>query len=392
MLDVYKLSQAINESATGCVDVPAYNFIGSMDEATSEFNFVLMSEQANLLSFKTSAEEIMTEAAISNPSAMEALSENIFETIGKKVKAILDKIIAMVKGIIDKLKAFFYKFTGKTSKWLSVMKPRINAAAGISGANDMDVEAHKWDVAYITDGMVSGINDIMMYAGKDADGKFSEVSALEGVISGTKANLSPDMQGKNGDDESVKKAVAALDKIVEEQKVTDEQKQAAVSAVAEAMDVSGSDSSIDDVWSAVTKKATGGEKVTMKVSECAGGKFGSGVDGMLKAIEESKKTISSLQKVYDNHLKTLKSLRSKADSAFKSESKVDKLDKYPTELKGKYQNALNAITTQFTTALTFLEGAVNTARGKNTSYLQTMTSEYMSVLSKFAGYKKKKEA
>lgn len=392
MLSVYKLTTAINESATGMSsNVDAHVFHGSMDEMAAEFGFTLMSEAADMATMVVTAEEIMTEAAISNPSSLAAMSENVLDNIGSKLKGIIDKLIAMVKGVIDKLKAFFFKFTGKTAEWLKVMKPRITAAAGQAGASEFNVEAHSWDVDYITDGMVSGIDRLMAIAAK-TDDKFKMVSDVTSTIDSLKTNMDPSMQGKGGDDPAVKSAVEKLEQYIDSAK--EDEKEAAdgmATVIADAMEVAESVSTLEEVWSAVTKKATGGEKVTVKIGEIKCGKFGSSYDGMLKAIEESKKTISAIQKSYDNHLKTLKTLRSKVDGVFKKDSKVDKLEKFPTDLKTKYNAAISSGSAIVTKTLSMTESAINNARAKNTSCLETMTSEYMGILSKFAGYKGKKE-
>lgn len=392
MLSVFKMAQALDENASGhTVDVDAHKFYGSMTEMASEFNFSVMSEAADIMSYYTAAEEIMTESALSNPAALGPMSESVLDNLGNKLKAFIDKIIAMVKGVIDKLKAFFFKFTGKTADWLKVMRPRVTAAAGRQGASDFQVEAHDWDVEYITSGMSSGIDTLMAIADKTND-KFNRVAQLSSSLNAVKSNLNPDMQGKSADDAGVAAAVDALDKAVEAAK-TDSEKTGdeMATSIANAMDVSGGASTLEEVWSAVAKRANGGEKVTVKIGDIKCGKFGNSYDGMLKAIEESKKTISAIQKSYDNHLKTLKSLRSKADAAFKADSKVEKLDKYPTDVKTKYNAAVSAYSSIITKEISMTESAVNNARAKNTSALETMTSEYMGILSKFSGYKGKKE-
>ncbi len=392
MLSVYKLTQALSESASGASsNVDAHVFRGTLDEMAAEFGFTVMSETADLLSFAANAEEIMSEAAIENPSTVAAMSESVLETIGNKLKAIIDKLIAMVKGVIDKLKAFFFKFTGKTSEWLKVMRPRVTAAAGREGASEFSVEAHKWDVEYITNGMVTGIDALMTIAAK-TDDKFKMVEQVSSTIESVKVNMNPDLQGKNGDDPGVKAAAEQLDKFIEESKKEEEETgDGMATLIAGAMQVSDSVSTLEEVWSAVSKKANGGEKVTTKIGEISCGKFGSSYDGMLKAIEESKKTISAVQKSYDNHLKTLKSLRSKVESTFKSSGKVEKLEKFPTDLKTKYNTAISSGSAMITKTLSMTESAINNARAKNTASLQAMTSEYMGILSKFAGYKGKKK-
>lgn len=396
MLSVYKLTNAINESASGVStieSIPAYNFIGGLDEATSEMNYILMSEAVDLMAFQTGASEIMTEAAINNPDSLSALSENVFQTVGAKVKAFIDKIISMVKGIIEKIKAFFFKLTGKIDKWLGVMKPRITKASGFSGAGDQDIEMHQWDVDYIATegGLASGLGSMADDMTKKANDKFIAVEAIKQEIAAIKSEaMSDDMRDKGGDDPAVKGVVEKLEKGLEKLKDTSgDYADNFRGAIAEALDVTGENpNTMDDVWAAVTKRATGGEKITMKFSQAAGGK---GVDGMLKAIEGSKKSISSLKKSYEKHLSDLGKLKSAVEKAYKADSKVEKIDKFPAELRGKYQSFISELSNDATKGISIMESAMNTAKSKHIGYVQQMTSEYMSALSKYANYKGKKK-
>lgn len=392
MLNIYSLTQAITESAAGVVgvdNIPAYNFIGGLDEATSEMNYILMAEAADLCAFRAGADEIMCEAAISNPDTLDALSENVFQTIGAKAKAFIDKVIAMVKGMIEKIKAFFFKLTGKIDKWLTVMKPRITKAAGYAGANDQTVEIHDWAIDYIATegGMVAGLGQMADQLSKKANDKFDKVAIVQSQVAQIKMDNMADVnREKGGDDEGVKKAVESMNRRIEELREHDTEKGDEFRGeIAAALGVDGSN--MDEVWTAVTKKATGGEKVTKKYAEAAQGK---GVDGMLKAIEGSKKSISALKKAYEKHLTDLSKVKAAIEKAYKNDSKVEKIDKFPAELKGKYQTLITELTNDATRNISILESALNTAKSKHIGYVQQMTSEYMGALSKYANYKGKK--
>lgn len=398
MISVYKLTQAINESASGVVidDVAAYEFIGGLDEATSEMNYIMMSEAADIAYFKANAEEIMTEAAISNPSALEVLSENVFQSVGAKIKKFIDKVIAMVKGMIEKIKAFFFKLTGKTDKWLGVMRPRITTAAGYPGASDQPIELHKWDVDYIssTGGLISGLTQLAENMTHKTNETFDKVSTAQGFIKDAKdlymrdSNRNTKDHPVTGDDVSGElKAMA--DKIEKLQsgknKEGEDKAEVYTTQIASKLSVEGT--SMDEIWTNVTKKATGGEKITMKYSEAASGK---GVTGMLDAIEGSKKAITALKDAYTKHLQDLQKVKTAVENTFRND-KIEKFDEFPTELKGKYQSLITELSNDAVRNINILEGAMNTAKSKHIGFVQTMTSEYMSALSKFANYKGKKE-
>ena len=164
MLNIFKLTDAISESAIGSTNIAGiqpYEFIGSMAECTAEFNYEVMSEAANFMEFYANSEEIMTEAAVMNPAAIDTLSESVFGKIKEGVTKFIDKIIAMVKGIVEKLKAFFFKLTGKTDKWLNIMKPKIKDAQGRRGSSEMTYEMHEWYVEYVNKGLLDGITALL---------------------------------------------------------------------------------------------------------------------------------------------------------------------------------------------------------------------------------------
>lgn len=395
MLSVFKLAEAMNEAATGNFhsNVKAHEFYGTMEECTSEMGFVLLSEQADLMTFSNSVDEIMTEAAMKNPDSLGVLSENVFEQIGKKVKAFIDKIIAMVKGVIERLKAFFYKFTGKTDKWLSVMKPRVDHAAGITGASEQEFEVHPWNTAYVNEDMIKAVETIMNTVAEKSNDKFTKVEDATREIDNLKNKYMQDQyRGKTADDEDVKKALdngkgegLAIELKKYEDTDADDAARERIAKMADALQVD-TGASLEDMWTNVTTKATGGEKVTMKVSE-----IGGGVDKMMETIKNTKKGISNMQKAYDKHLKTLSTLRKKVEDTYNKSSKVDKIDKFPTDLRVKYNSVITKMSTIATTELSAYEGMINTARGKNTTFMQNMCSEYMGIISKFANFKGKKD-
>ena len=122
----------------------------------------------------------------------------------------------------------------------------------------------------------------------------------------------------------------------------------------------------------------------VKGNEKTSQKYGNRVDAMLRTVEKSADTIKTIQKAYDKHLSDLGTLKSKAETAF-DENKIS--SKLPEEGAKAAKRLMSTVGTYITSYLTMHEGAINTARDKNTKYLQEMASEYMSVLTKFAGIK-----
>lgn len=383
MLNIFKLTDAISESAVGSTNIASiqpYEFIGSMAECTAEFNYEIMSEAANFMEFYANSEEIMTEAAVMNPAAIDTLSESVFGKIKEGVTKFIDKIIAMVKGVIEKLKAFFFKLTGKTDKWLNIMKPKIKDAQGRRGSSEVTYEMHEWNVEYVTNGLQSGISSLVKNAiPDDID------SAINDLISDVKSHAvsnttsATDKADSSGSKESLKR----LDNLIDlENKKLEEAREKFPGTVAKAIGVTES-STMDAVWKAVNEKATGGEKKTVQI--------GNQVDSMVSGVESSKKCIDGLKKTYDQHLKDLGNFRKKIETAFNKLELFDKDTKLSGAVTSTAKNYANAASKAIVSTLQMSESACNNARGMNVSFVQTMTTEYMNALTRFAGYKEKKD-
>lgn len=388
MLNIFKLTDAISESAIGSASIAAiqpYEFIGSMAECASEFKYEVMSEAAGFMEFYANSEEIMTEAAVMNPSAMDVLAENVFTKIKDHVLKFIDKILAMVKGLVEKLKAFFFKLTGKTDKWLNVMRPKIKEAQGRRGSSEVTYEMHEWNVEYVNSGLQAGISTLVDNAVKKALPGTDVEKAIANRANIAKSNATSFSQSAddNAESDDSKASLKLFDAKIEElnndiEKYRDE----FPATVASAVGVS-ENSTLDAVWKAVTDKATGGEKKTVKV--------GTQVDSMVKGVEGSKKCIDGLKKVYEQHVKDLSNYRKQVESTFKKIELFDKDDKTAGAVKSSASQYLNAYSKKIVNILQMNETACSNAQGMNTSFVQTMTTEYMNALTRFAGYKEKKD-
>lgn len=383
MLNIFKLTDAISESAIGTTNIAGiqpYEFIGSMAECTAEFNYEVMSEAANFMEFYANSEEIMTEAAVMNPAAIDTLSESVFGKIKEGVTKFIDKIIAMVKGVIEKLKAFFFKLTGKTDKWLNIMKPKIKDAQGRRGSSETTYEMHEWNVEYVNKGLLDGITALIKEAiPDDID------SDVNDMITATKNLVSSSTSGADdkADSEGSKASLKKLDEFIDAYaKELEETREEHPGEVAKAVGVSDN-SSLDAVWKAVNEKATGGEKKTVQI--------GNQVDSMVSAVEGSKKCIDGLKKAYDQHLKDLGNYRKKVETAYRKLELFDKDTKMSGAVTSTAKNLANAASRNIVARIQMFESACNNARGMNVSFVQTMTTEYMNALTRFAGYKEKKD-
>lgn len=379
MLSVFSLTNALNEATTfgGSVDVDAYNFIGDLDESTFlEANYEIMSEAAAFSEFVTVSDEAMVEAAI-NGTLSEAqqvvLSENVFKTIMDGIKKFLDKVIAMVKGLINKLKAFFYKFTGKTSKWVGIMKEPIKKARSRKGASDFKYSMHEWKEDFVLTKMSDAAGSLLSKINSTDESALATTTKLYTNLGNARKDWDPQS-------DEAKTYVEGLDKSIEEftnkkEKFTESLTKDAISAFG----VSANDT--DGMWREVEKLATGGEKSEVAIY--------SKIDSMISTIDGSKKTIENLKKVYEKHLKDLSDMRKRVDKADTDLSKMNKdvPDNVASGLRRYVSSSMDYIKHQISS----VENIVNTAQSKNLKYVQSMVSEYMSALSKFSGIKDKKD-
>lgn len=402
MLSIFKLTDAINESAIMRSDISGiepYEFIGSMSECTAEFNYNLLSEAANFVDFYAVSEEIMVEAAINNAGSLDILSENVFGQIKDNVVKFINKIIAMVKGLIEKLKAFFYKLTGKTDKWLNIMRPKIQDAQKRTGAADFTYEMHKWNVDFVNNGLKTAVKSAMdnyhnAFKVEGMNRVLTDADEIANFVRGQQdRNLkkpATDSAGANPDSDATKDKIKKIDNETEDMKKTVEDLKNAYPKTASGWIKSAGasrvdDSSMDALWKSVDAAATGGEKVTVKlVSDF-------GIDKMVSAIENSKKTIDDLKKYYDDHLKHLSETKKALENQFNKHKEIKEEDKIPTSILTSTRAAMTAYANLITTHTTLAENFCNNARGKNVAYVQNMTSEFMSALSKFSGIKSKKD-
>ncbi|MCM1230057.1 MAG: hypothetical protein NC489_07990 [Ruminococcus flavefaciens] len=399
-MNVLALTEAVTRAATRGIasNIAPYQFASdNINECSAEMDLVIMTESVEMAEMFMVTEEIMAEAAINNPAALDTINENVFSKIWDGMKKFFDKIISMVKGIIDKLKAHIYKMSGKTSKWLTVMKPKIeDVKRNQSGYEKVTFEGYDYDAAYIKDGMNSGVaalgNDwkksvipSLSDAEKTGQSLMQQVAKLRsntdaGVAASRDASV-PDGQKANAVDSKNSNLTQYQGWVKEEATRLENYKKNFPKTVASAMSAGGA-TTLDAVWTACAKKARGGksEKSTITV--------GSKVDTMISALEGMGDAVTTLKETYENHLKDLVDFKSDLDS---DTFKLEDDDKVPGNVMGAIRDLLSAKYKYITEVTSLVENAMNTAKTQNLAYLQEMGSSYMSALTTFAAYKGSKK-
>jgi len=387
MISVFTLSQAITESTTRVVDnVPAYEFAtDDLNECTAEFNYALVNEASNIREIMASTDEILAEAAFENPGSVDELNENVFTTLKDGVVKFFNKIIAMVKGLIEKLKAFFYKMTGKTDKWLKIMEPRIKDAKRNKGYGDVSMEMYDWKPDFITgtggDSLAGGLDKLVAKWRASAD-----IGGDSGALKNYKAAVTAhttvvkNMAGEDADSDDSKKVGKAYDDETKEWVSKLEKfKSNAADEIGGAWGVKAS--SMDVLVSELRKKATGGTEKTDK-------KFGSDVDKMVEAVKGSAKAIEKVKKAYEDHLKHLTDFKAKLEKQGDELGSLGKKgDTVPADIVRAATDFVKAMYNYSMEITRTYESAMNTAKNLNTSLIQEMCTEYMTALTKFANFK-----
>lgn len=382
MLNVFTLTEAINGSIghANVGHIEAYPFYGSVTEAAAEFNYQLMLEAADIAGFAAVSDEIMVEAALMNQDAIGTLTESVFSTMKEKITKFFDKLIAMAKGLRDRIKAFFFKLTGKTDKWLSVMRPRIEAAKRNSGITNVEAEMHEWNVEFVTKGFLNAYKDVVAnYLNSTSAAKALDVSDIEKYLKALNTNIKT-YDGVDPDSQRAKDGLTPNEMFTKSyEKDLKDAKEGFPAYLAGKFGVSAN-SSMEAMWQDVVKKAKGGEKKTVKYRNM--------VDDMVKALEDNKTGLKEMEKTYNDHIKDLADKRKEIEDTFRKFEISE--NKAPNEIVNSIKTHMNAYVNRTTSLYTMVEGAGSTACGMNTRFMKEMASEFMSVLTKFAGTKEKK--
>lgn len=374
MLTSFNLLAAINENAgayAGVSDVPMMECTGlDAISAADECTLAVLEAANDYMAFSVGAQELLIETALTDPSRVETLSENVFDNIVKKVKNVIDKIIAAVKNIIDMLKAFFFKLTGKTDKWLSLMKPKITKAQGRRGNSDLTAEMHEWDEEYISSGISAGI-DAALKQWDHSDG----AAKYDALVNDTKATFTElSSKGKDYDNDATHDA---LDK---DKDAPNEEIEKLPAEIGSHFGF-GSVNDLNELYKEIREKATGGEKTTVH--------YGTNTSKMLTAVEGSKKLYNSLNKTYNGYLKALNNFRSKVDKT--SNIKFDNEKDAPAGAAAAAREALQAAIDNVVRITTIYHSATDSIRKINLDCINQMTQEYMTVLTKFVNAKEPKK-
>lgn len=433
MISVFDLVRAVNESAeynhSGGTNIAPMDIPETMNicESVEFVNYEIYNESAEFAKFASESDEILFEAAMTNPDMVGPMSESIIKNIGQAVKTFFQKIIAGAKAILNRMKEFWAKMFGKTNKWVELVKPRIKAARD-KGVNmsDVTVQLHKWDTKLV----MSGITDIVNGVIKEQEND----NGPGGVIKVD--NLLPykeNLETVDSGDPSISKAIEELDKEMDKMKDLNEKavKSATANVIAK---FGGSGNEISNIWPALDKKVRGSDKNDQKIGS---------IDDKVSFVEGAAKAREAMEKTYTDYIDRLEKLRTawegEADKLTKISGKdsvvrskinnlgdnaedrisgslglqpnsadykkdkesgdyVKKSDdarakahakKAPTEYINKYQAYAKSKINGMMGTLTNIKSIVDGLQSRNLGYIREMCSEYMTAVTKAIGGAKK---
>lgn len=373
MLNEFKLFSAVNESVTNHTlyensnDIAPHEFTGlDCVEAMQEASYVIMSEAAAYEEFSIAADELMVEAVMTNPVAVDALSESILTNIGKGVKRVFDKLISVVKGIIEKIKAFFAKFTGQTDKWLKIMEPKINAVS----SSDVKYMMYNWDEKFILDGIKAGIGKLK----DDWKANYGSAKYTQLVEQAKRAAGGKQMANKEVDADNIMKS-GELNKELEN---IDEKMLGYIKAA-----IGTDGTTAQEAINASIKKAHGGDSEKSEIEV-----FPKKAQ-YIAFVRGSKKAITDLQNHYKDTLAELnnykKAIDQSANISFEHEGDMKGGN------AGAVRSALKTNIDYYVKFTTRFVNTMNTLGNINIGAIRDCAKEYMGALSKLAGTKEKKD-
>lgn len=386
MLSIFNLANNLSENVGGfgsVMSIAPHNFAGGLDEAASECNFTIMHEAAAFMEYRSVSDDIMTEAAMSSdPSRLLVLTESVLSSLKEKAKAIINKAIAMLKGMAEKVKIFFLRFTRKTKDWAKAMRPRIDAASKRTGISKLTFEMHNWNIGYVTDTIPKATKAVMGGFNED----FAAAKAKDAIDTVTALKPTDTLDNKGGDDPTTQTAVNALKDATEKLKPKIESyKESEFKRLKAVLQVGGTANDMEGLYRDITDKANGGEVTTINLQEY-------GVDNMMNAVENSAKVISDMESTYTAAIRELGDLKKKIDSEFNEGAKVDEnLKHLPNNVTSAYSTYLTTYTQLITTGVSTRISVLTGLQGRSKAYIESMVTDFSKALTKYSNFKEKAE-
>ena len=386
MLNVFELSTSINEAMNTRIDesLPAYDFIGSLEEASFTLDYKVMQEALDAKQYSVGTDEIMIESAIGTNDNFEVLTEAAKESFIKKIWNAVLSAVKWVGALIKKIIDWITGFLGRTKSYQKKMKEAIDKIAKSGKIPESKTERYRYDVSKLSsmvsslgalkDKKVKILDDASDDVEKIAD-KCQMIDDFKNKVSNASNAIIGDINniGENFDNyiESYRKEIESEDKQF-------------ISELSSALGISSGDATTIKAVMDEYLKAVRGEKKEYTMAELGGAQKvydelvdATSKDGaMNKLLAELKKYQKQLDAI-SNKLKRVSN--SKAVSGGFSEDigtaiKDAEVKVSAVKALTKATTLYNAIYATYNNVLRNMSLAVNTAQG----IIRTVASEKVS--------------
>lgn len=158
MLNVFELSTSINEAINTRIDesLPAYDFIGSLEEASFTLDYKIMQEALDAKQYSVGNDEIMIESAVGTNENFEVLTEAAKESFIKRIWNAVVSAVKWVGALIKKIIDWISNFLGRTKSYQKKMKEAIDKIAKSGKIPESKTERYRYDVSKLSS-MVSSL-------------------------------------------------------------------------------------------------------------------------------------------------------------------------------------------------------------------------------------------
>lgn len=302
MLNVFTLASSINESVSmsDLMLGEAYDFAGNVDDASYDFAYLAMQEAVEAAHFDSSVNEIMVEAAIGNPTGMEALTEASIKEIWGKIVAFFKRVWEWVKGLIAKIINYVKATIAKTKGYQKSVLKRAEKLMKDDKSKSVKVNAYEYDYNAVA-GLENKISTIYNNLLEPIDEETEEAVYILNTFD-LKMQRSPsvDTDSTKVDDivEELKGKTEVIknDKKIEKNNVAAEVNRAISAGAA-------SDAKIGEVFNAFAAKCRGEKKEITKTA--------ADIKGLVDNFDKYTKLLNEGTKNLQNYEKELKDINTR---------------------------------------------------------------------------------
>lgn len=396
MLNVFSLASAINES-NNQVYASGYDFVGSMDEASSNMQYMAMMESLDSCHFSIGVEEIIVEAVVNNNGNLDILIEASLKEIWNKIVAFLKRVWDWIKGMIQKIRNYISDAIHKNSGYKKSLAKAVAKAEAKYGKDAMEataIERYVYNMGMmkpdgsgsLIGGVGKAVNEISnkLYETGDIMGDILDIASsnIEGSM------LKPGSGEKEHERSPKAEHMEKIDKEIEElKKLNDNANKAAGEMVAKNIGLSGV--AADKMFSVWEERVRGGtKKKIVKLRELGGArklldnideynKFLSGSDAAFKEYDTTLKKVNADIKELSNNPINRKYQQERVNTASSQVAMTNSDYSIDTKFESEYAAKVNAACNAAYSLYTSICGSISKYLGNSHTTYRSMVNEML---------------